>query len=76
MNTDLPDLGLVERAVKSGIKIEIEKIIDEEAKLAQERVASRVHDMKQGAIGRALARFKYTQVQSPEAWTYHLKFEL
>ena len=67
---------MVERIIHRGLEEEIAKIIEEETIVAKEKVAARVADLKQNAIGRILSKFRVTQVQNPECWSYILKFEI
>jgi hypothetical protein len=76
MLVDTPTPDIIEKIVRDGLQTEINDIVNEETNLAKEKVAARVQELKHGAIGRILSKFRMTRVESPENWTYTLKFEV
>ncbi len=76
MITEIPTPDIIEKIIRDGLQTEINNIVNEETQLAKEKVAGRVQELKHGAIGKILSKFRLTQVNSPEMWTYTLKFEI
>ncbi len=76
MITEIPTPDIIEKIIREGLQTEINNIVNEETQLAKEKVAARVQELKHGAIGKILSKFRMTRVENPENWTYALKFEV